>query len=317
MIFSNIVSNIRKCIVNIQNNYRPIAHHSMGKSSEASALIQKLSGIGKQYTLLGQYDKDECDYIKSVSGQYPVIRGFDVMNYSPRFVQYAGAPNSDEIDSYIRDSRDFGFILTASWHWSPSLPGVDQNNYYNAFYKMDLDPLGHLDALRADIDAIAEPLKKFKYAGIPIIWRPLHEVTQWGWFWWSKDANVFKTIYKLMYDRLTYFHGLDNLLWVFNPAHNYNFDDGSFYPGDDVVDIAAIDYPGDSSKFHGLTHVAPGKIIGIAEMSATDAQRHLDEFHNAPYAYMVGWPREQGFIRAGYDLTKRICSNYNVKMLPW
>lgn len=267
---------------------------------------------------MGQYDLDECQYVKSVTGNFPVIRGIDFMNHSPRFVQYAGRPSDDEIESYIRDARNDKFVYTASWHWSPSINGVDNNNYYNAFYKMDLDPLSNMEAIVNDMDAIAECLKKFKDASVPVIWRPLHEVSRWGWFWWSKDAHTFNTLYRTMYDRYKYRHGLDNLVWCWNPAHNYDFNDASFYPGDDVVDIAAIDYPSDlSGAYNGMKNMSRDKVYAVAEFAMNDGQRYLDSFESAPWAYMVAWSRDQGPQRAGWDVTKRLYEHRYAKSHPW
>jgi mannan endo-1,4-beta-mannosidase len=41
-----------------------------------------------------------------------------------------------------------------------------------------------------------------------------------------------------MYDRMTNYHGLNNLLWVWNSV------DSSWYPGNDVVDVVSVDYYG-------------------------------------------------------------------------
>ena len=50
------------------------------------------------------------------------------------------------------------------------------------------DPAGEDYALLLrDIDAIAVELQKFEDAGVPVIWRPLHEA-QGGWFWWGAQG---------------------------------------------------------------------------------------------------------------------------------
>lgn len=286
---------------------------------EAAHLLKRLRQVqsAKKYMLSGIYDKEELDFIKNATGSYPVVRGIDMMKYSPINVRYEGQ-NSDEAKSYIEDSKKFGFINTASWHWSPSVPGVDNTNYYNAFYRMDLDVLNHMDALQADVDAIAEPLKKFKDANIPILWRPLHEVTQYAWFWWSKDSHTFKTIYNMMYDRLTKHHGLNNLLWVWNPAHNYNYSDSSFYPGDDKVHVVASDYPPDIvAAYSGLKKIAHDKPVAIAEISWSDWGKYLDNFNSSPFCYVCSWCRELGAIKAGVPAVRKVYDDKRVKALPW
>jgi mannan endo-1,4-beta-mannosidase len=89
-----------------------------------------------------------------------------------------------------------------------------------------------------DIDAIASQLKRVRDANIPVLWRPLHEA-EGGWFWWgAKGPDACKKLYRLMYDRMTNYHGLNNLLWVWNSVNS------SWYPGNDVVDVVSTDYYG-------------------------------------------------------------------------
>jgi mannan endo-1,4-beta-mannosidase len=86
-----------------------------------------------------------------------------------------------------------------------------------------------------DIDAIAEQLMILKEAGVPILWRPLHEASG-GWFWWGASGpEAYKKLYILLYERLTGEYGLNNLIWVWNGQ------DAEWYPGDEYVDIIGED----------------------------------------------------------------------------
>ena len=85
--------------------------------------------------------------------------------------------------------------------------------------------------LLRDIDAIAVQLLRLQAANIPVLWRPLHEA-EGGWFWWGAfGPENAKTLYRLVYKRLTETHKLRNLIWVWNSVSP------AWYPGDDVVDI--------------------------------------------------------------------------------
>ena len=54
---------------------------------------------------------------------------------------------------------------------------------------------------------------------VPVLWRPLHEFDG-AWFWWGKGgAEAFKKLWRLMYDRFTGLHKLDNLIWVLGYSH--------------------------------------------------------------------------------------------------
>ncbi len=101
------------------------------------------------------------------------------------------------------------------------------------------DQEGH-DLLMEDIDAIAKQLQILQDAGVPVLWRPLHEASG-GWFWWgASGAEAYKKLYILLYDKLTNEYGLNNLIWLWNGQ------DADWYPGDEYVDIIGEDiYPGE------------------------------------------------------------------------
>ena len=87
-----------------------------------------------------------------------------------------------------------------------------------------------------DIDAIAKQLKVLAKNNIPVLWRPIHEASG-KWFWWgAKGPENYIELYKLMYDRLVNYHGLNNLIWVWNAQ------DPDWYPGDEYVDVLSYDY---------------------------------------------------------------------------
>jgi len=169
-----------------------------------------------------------------------------MMEYSPSRVANGGTTQA--VESAI-EYWDQGGIVTFVWHWNAPekyLTGVWYSGFYKEHTDIDLkkimdgdDPEGY-DLLIRDIDAIAEQLKRLQDAGVPVLWRPLHEASG-GWFWWGNaGAEAYKELYVLLYDRLTNHHGLNNLIWVWNGQS------ADWYPGDDYVDIIGEDiYPGE------------------------------------------------------------------------
>ena len=122
----------------------------------------------------------------------------------------------------------------------------------------------------------------------------------------------------MVYDRLVNHHGLNNLLFVWNPAHNYDFEDESFYPGDDNVHVVAVDYPSDVvSAYVGLKNIAPDKPAAVAEMSFNDWPTYISLFKQAPYSYIVSWRGELGSIHAGRKTVQKVYSSSVPKQLPW
>ena len=219
-------------------------------TENAKRLMSYLTDIyGKQF-LSGQYSSNmyglERAAVWRVTGEYPAVLGLDMMEYSPSRVANGGTTQA--VESAI-EYWDQGGIVTFVWHWNAPekyLTGVWYSGFYKEHTDIDLkkimdgdDPEGY-DLLIRDIDAIAEQLKRLQDAGVPVLWRPLHEASG-GWFWWGNaGAEAYKELYVLLYDRLTNHHGLNNLIWVWNGQS------ADWYPGDDYVDIIGEDiYPGE------------------------------------------------------------------------
>ncbi len=184
--------------------------------------------------------------IWKATGKYPALLGLDMIEYSPSRVE--NGSNATATDLAI-EYWDRGGIVTFCWHWNAPSKYIT-GKWYSAFYKehtnIDLaaimngaDQAGY-DLLMQDIDAIAVQLQRLEDAGVPILWRPLHEASG-GWFWWGASGpEAYKKLYILLYDRLVNEYGLDNLIWVWNGQ------DKDWYPGDEYVDIIGEDiYPGE------------------------------------------------------------------------
>jgi chitodextrinase len=116
-------------------------------------------------------------------------------------------------------------------------------------------------------------------AGVPILFRPWHEMNGY-WFWWGKKNNL-AGLWNLTYDRFVNEHGLNNILWVWNPncmkATDPNIGDFKlYYPGHSRVDVLAWDiYLGEFSQvfhdelftFGGGKPIALGEVGGLPNMN--------------------------------------------------
>ncbi|NLG26079.1 MAG: beta-mannosidase [Clostridiales bacterium] len=217
----------------------------------ARRLKKFLADIYGRQTLAGQQASGLYSYenaaLKKLTGRMPAISGFDFMDYSPGRVE-RGAGSRDAEDAILW--WDKGGIVTFCWHWNAPKDLVDSKDqpWYRGFYtdatSFDIsramdgrDPEGYRLILR-DIDAIAAQLRILADAGVPVIWRPLHEASG-GWFWWgAKGAKPCVALYRLLYDRLTRHHRLNNLLWAWSGQSP------EWYPGDEYVDLIGEDiYP--------------------------------------------------------------------------
>lgn len=243
----------------------------------ALRLMHFLCDVYGDKILSGQYcdsgpDGVEMRVIEQATGKTPAVLGLDMIELSPSRVTHGGS----KVIDYAKDFWDRGGIVTFCWHWNVPekyIKGIWWKGFYTEQVTIDLaaimngeDPEGY-DLLVSDIDAIAGHLLELQEAGVPVLWRPLHEASG-GWFWWgASGADAYKQLYVLMYDRLTNYHGLNNLIWVWNGQ------DAAWYPGDEYVDIIGEDiYPGNrvystqSGKFLGaVDYTDARKVIVLSE----------------------------------------------------
>lgn len=202
--------------------------------------------LSGQYCDGGMYGMERAAIWKTTGGEYPAVLGLDLIEYSPS--RAANGSTSKAVE-YAIEYWEEGGIVTFAWHWNVPekyLTDIWWKGFYAESTNINLskimngeDPEGY-DLLISDIDAIAEQLKRLQDAGVPVLWRPLHEAAG-GWFWWgASGAEAYKQLYITMYDRLTNYHGLNNLIWLWNGQ------DEAWYPGDEYVDIIGEDiYPGE------------------------------------------------------------------------
>ncbi|MDT0320092.1 glycosyl hydrolase [Streptomyces millisiae] len=274
---------------------------------EARSLLSYLASQYGETILSGQQSLDDIAWLEQNVGRAPAIAGLDLMDYSPSRVERG--TTSQEVENAVSwDAR--GGITTFSWHWNAPTGLIDEpgREWWRGFYTdattFDVaaalaDPSSEEYALLLrDIDAIAVQLERLQDAGVPVLWRPLHEA-EGGWFWWgAKGPEPAKELYRLMYDRLTNTHGLHNLVWIWNSV------DPAWYPGDDVVDIVSADsYPpaGDhgpvSATYERLVDLVDDtKIVAMTENSGIP-DPDLLEAYQADWSWFLTWSGD--FIRDG------------------
>ena len=201
--------------------------------------------LAGQYCNTGQYGK-EFAVIKKTTGKTPAVLGLDFIEYTPSRTENGSKGYQTEL---AIDFWEDGGIVTFCWHWNA--PGKYlTKEWYRGFYTdstninlkkiMNGEDKEGYDLLMKDLEVIANELKKLQEAGVPVLWRPLHEASG-GWFWWGASGpEAYKKLYILMYEKFTYEYGLNNLIWVWNGQ------DKDWYPGDEYVDIIGEDiYPGE------------------------------------------------------------------------
>lgn len=247
-------------------------------------LYKFLCDIYGKYSLAGQYADEgrassEYEKITAKTGKTFAVLGLDMGNYS--LGSKAHGAESKTVEYAYDWYKNAGGIVQLCWHWtSPEDYAVNAGDqpWYSSFYKegskLDLDKImnGEDDAayqlLMDDIDNMASELARLRDAGVPVLWRPLHEAAG-GWFWWGNcEPESYKKLWNVMYDKMTNEHNLTNLIWVWNGQ------DPAWYPGDETVDINGWDiYAGnhvDSSQSGRFDDMATNygtktKLIALTE----------------------------------------------------
>lgn len=224
-------------------------------------------------TFLGQED---IRLFKQRSGEYPALGGFDMI--------FAAGAHSDEgwfrgyTDNNVRMARqlwNLGGIPSFTWHWKVGADSVfytkskgfinvgctdgvggtsNENtcfNYTKAFTDSTCAEVNtaskEYKALAADLDKVSQHFLQLQDSGIAAVWRPLHEAAG-GWFWWGVGGSTcYKSLYRLVFDRMVNGNGVKNLIWVWNierdPAIGYDAAalNPAWYPGDAYVDVIGVD----------------------------------------------------------------------------
>lgn len=250
----------------------------------ARALLADLYSLQGRRVLSGQHNTPRelsfySDQAEEIGGRYPAVWGqdfgfaadgdMDGMNFRQAVV-----------DEAVRQHAA-GSVITLMWH--AQRPTEDGPATFTG--SICAGPLGEDDWSEMltpgtevhgrwcrQVDEVAEFLAQLHDANVPVLWRPYHEMNG-NWFWWGgrPGEGGYAELYRMLYDRLTILHGLDNLVWVFNPnARRDNampYED--YYPGHAVVDVLAADVYGNAygqDSYGELLALAEGRPIALGEV---------------------------------------------------
>ena len=283
-------------------------------TKEAVNLLSFLSSLAGKKIITGQHTQtipmEEIEYIKSVTGREPFLRGFELLSYSPN-INYSASceeclkeveENKGTAETALEWAKKNGAasakcIVAFSFHWFSPCGGRDKSFYSkNTDFdpeKVFIDESIERKAFYSDMDRIALVLEKFKESKIPVLWRPFHE-SYGTWFWWGrKGPLVASRLYKLMFDYFVNKKKLNNLLWVWNCRTA----DG--YPGDEYVDVISVDIYMDSYKPTDyredyeklIRETTDKKVAALAEVGYIPDIDLIRE-SRVPWAYFMSWSKE-------------------------
>lgn len=308
----------------------------------ASPNAQKLMDyMGMHYgakVLTGQYaagsSNTEADVIFQLTGKYPAIRFSDLAGYTKN----STAQKTDAIAA-SQAWWERGGIVGLIWHWDAPMGVSSVYAEETDFSLMDaltdedlalltqeeIDELYDNDEITEecytilrDIDTVSEELKVLAEQDIPVLWRPLHEASG-DWFWWGADgAPAYRWLWKLLYTRMTEYHGLHNLIWIWNGQS------ADYLVNAEMYDIASLDIylPADktySSRYEQyvlLSRMTKGeKMLALSETSSIPDMNDMFRDHciwsffGLWYGeYLIG---EDGAFSEKYTSADAMVSLYN------
>lgn len=245
-------------------------------------------------------NNDHINLIYNKTGKHPALAGYDFIfvQYSPTPAGWSWVVNYSDMSAPIEHYKAGG-LVNYMWHWNvPESKeawdkGVKDYDFNGYNFYSDKTTFSITEALKEgtwqndfimkDMEKVAGYLKILADAGVPVIWRPLHEaagnydlygVKHNAWFWWGKGgAEPCKQLYRLMRDTFEKKYGLNNLIWVWTLDAVQGAEDQwyDWYPGDEYVDIIGCDiYANDteakSYQYQACVDLAKGKkLVTISE----------------------------------------------------
>lgn len=271
-----------------------------------------MTGNMDSYTMGDATQHEDVQAVYKAGGKYPALIGADLMN--------ATGANKDEgwFQQYTEKAVDIakttwkkGGIPAFTWHWRPGdevefyVKGAHETytefDFTEAFIKgtTTWDTLSAAyKALVGDIDRISEIFLGLQTEGVAAIFRPLHE-SGGNWFWWSTHTGKqFAALYQLLYERMVFKNGVNNLIWDFNPQDASKI---SWTPGETYYDVLSVDiynkandHQSNSAAFIDFANKGgTNKLISLSENGPIpDVDKMYDE--GAAWSWWMPWYESWG-----------------------
>lgn len=286
----------------------PVSENTNPETLELYRWLKSIYGkqVISAQSLGNSQDKDFLTYYY-YTGDIPAMKGFDFI-----FKTAKDGDGEDWTQMAIDWHTKSGGIVCFCWHWNVPCDINDPDNTATAFYTTETGNKPSTDFSIAnavtpgtkeyervvhDIDLIAYELQRLEAAGVPVLWRPLHEASG-NWFWWGmrnkEDVKneCYQKLWYMIYDRLENYHKLTNLIWVWNGQAKRTTVHKNTY------DIAGIDvYPSTEdhsvleSSYTNLQSLADdGKMLALSECGyIPDPDELAQNMESVKWLYYMPW----------------------------
>ena len=271
---------------------------------EARDLLETIYSMYRRFTLSGEHNQmwkmsQPSEKLFEITGRYPLIWGgewgfsderhdVDNIKYRPRLL--------DE----IRRQHAAGRIIVMSHHQASPVVGEPCGFSDGVQKKLSSNEWDEILTEGTDlhrswlncVDLLGDAIETLQREGIPIIFRPYHEMNG-DWFWWGGHPEKFLRLWRMIYDRFTGQRQLNNLLWAWNPDKPLPGVE-QYFPGADEVDFLGTDiYPNVDREetypqewYDRMAKLAIDKPLALSEMSVLPDPSQFDA---QPWAWFMGW----------------------------
>ncbi len=236
--------------------------------------------VSGQHIGCGYADREFDNNLRALfeeTGKWPAMMGVDYFRAQEvdgqRMQDSQG--KTDTIISYWAE----GGLATVTAHLiNPWTGGITNDKSYGNGTYADAYTRGTLayNTLKADFDLMADEFLRLQAEGVTVLFRPFHEMNG-PWFWWyTTEPADFIRLWRYWQSYLMNEREVHNLLYVFSPnaSGGPTLDPVLYYPGDDYIDILAMDTYRDNLLYAPRTDYtdfidsgnAIGKPFGFGEL---------------------------------------------------
>lgn len=220
----------------------------------------------------------------STSASRPVVVCYDLNNiFTDDYSNLA----------HIVSLHNAGDIVSFAWEWKVPAIETDTPDRYSSAAESGFSILNAVNMSRWEgrfieevLDRVAEPLRALQAKGVTVLFAPMLPAQS---HWWGEyGAPYFRELWKLVYDRLTVKHGLNNLIWVWSTSTDVPNDELlTWYPGDkyvDIIGVSAGDAPLSAEDFSRIDTAFLGKRMLTCTHAGTTA---LSFSTTSPWLYSI------------------------------
>ena len=263
-------------------------------------VMEYLYSMQGQKTIVGIHNREpnsepskQTDQAYAVTGQYPALWSGDFLFSS------SDVSNRWNMIYECKKQWENGSIVQLMLHVTPPTQAEAGNWDGGVVSKLTDEQWSSLitnggelnKAWKKRLDTYAQYISYLKDNGVPVLFRPFHEMNQ-SIFWWAgrKGTNGTGALYRLTRDYLEKEKGLDNIIWVWD-MQDLSYDWSEYNPGNDYWDIFAVDiYNSDyftEYKYNQALSVAGDKLIAIGECDKLPTAQQLKE--QPRWSFVMSW----------------------------